>query len=119
VLGFLSPVIQYKLDYCKQNCNACTTVCPSGALQRLNLEQKNRYIIGKASVDKSLCLWGVSECKACLKPCPYKAIKILWDEEKYETFPGVDPAKCNGCGACEAVCPTGNLKAIKVRKENN
>jgi ferredoxin len=118
VLGFLSPVIQYKLDYCKKECNACTTVCPSGALQRLNLEQKNKYIIGKASVDKSLCLWGVSECKACLKPCPYEAIKIQWNEEAYESFPGVDPAKCNGCGACEAVCPTGELKAIKVRKKS-
>jgi ferredoxin len=118
VLGFLSPVVRYKTDYCKQDCNACTAVCPSGALQRLNLEQKNRYVIGKASVDTSLCLWGVSECHACLAPCPYKAIKVQWDEEAYESFPGVDPAKCNGCGACEAVCPTGDLKAIKVRKKN-
>jgi ferredoxin len=117
VLGFLSPVVGYKSDYCKQDCNACTTVCPSGALQRLNLEQKNRYVIGKASVDNSLCLWGVSECHACLQPCPYGAIKVRWNEEAYESFPGVDPAKCNGCGACEAVCPTGDLKAIKVWKK--
>jgi ferredoxin len=116
VLGFLSPVVRYKSDYCKKECNACTTVCPSGAIQRLNLEQKNRYVIGKASVDTSLCLWGVSECHACLAPCPYGAIKVRWDEEAYESFPGVDPAKCNGCGACEVVCPTGNLKAIKVLK---
>jgi ferredoxin-type protein NapF len=119
VLGFLSPVVRYKSDYCKQDCNACTTACPSGALQRLNLEQKNSYVIGKASVDTSLCLWGVSECHACLSPCPYKAIKIQWNEEAYESFPGVDPAKCNGCGACEVVCPTGNLKAIKVRKKDD
>ncbi len=119
VLGFMSPVVQYKTDYCKKECNACTTVCPSGALQRLNLERKNRYIIGKASVDTSLCLWGVSECHACLKPCPYEAIKVQWNEEAYESFPGVDPAKCNGCGACEAVCPTGDLKAIKVWKKND
>jgi ferredoxin-type protein NapF len=117
VLGFLSPVVRYKTDYCKQECNACTTVCPSGALQKLGLEQKNRHIIGKASVDASLCLWGVSECHACLPSCPYKAIKIQWNEEAYESFPGVDPAKCNGCGACEAACPTGDLKAIKVRKK--
>jgi ferredoxin len=119
VLGFLSPVIWYKSDYCKKECNACTTVCPSGALQRLNLEQKNKYVIGKASVDTSLCLWGVSECSACLRPCPYEAIKIQWNEEAYESFPGVDPLKCNGCGACEAACPTGDLKAIKVRKKKD
>jgi ferredoxin len=119
VLGFLSPVVRYEKDYCKEKCNACTTVCPSGAIQRLNLERKNRYVIGKATVDTSLCLWGVSECSACLRPCPYEAIKIRWNEEAYESFPGVDPAKCNGCGACEVVCPTGNLKAIKVRKKSD
>ena len=118
VLGFLSPVVRYETDYCKQECNACTTVCPSGAIQSLSLEQKNRYVIGKASVDASLCLWGVSECSTCLPSCPYEAIEIRWYEEAYESFPGVDPSKCNGCGACEAVCPTGNLKAIKIRKKN-
>ncbi len=118
VLGFLSPVVRYEMNYCKQDCNACTTACPSGALQNMNLEQKNRYVIGTASVDVALCLWGVSECHACLQPCPYEAITVQFDEEAYESFPSVDPAKCNGCGACEAVCPTGDLKAIKVRKKN-
>lgn len=116
VLGFLSPVVRYETDYCKEECNECTTVCPSGALQSLNLEQKNKYAIGKASVDNALCLWGVSECHACLQPCPYEAIQVQFDEEAYESFPAVDPAKCNGCGACEVVCPTGDLKAIKVLK---
>lgn len=118
VLGFLSPVVRYETDYCKKECNACTTVCPSGALRRMSLEQKNQYVIGTASVDSSLCLWGVSECNACVQSCPYQAVTIQWDEEAYESFPGVDPAKCNGCGACEAVCPTGELKAIRVRKKN-
>jgi ferredoxin-type protein NapF len=119
ILGFLSPVVRFDRDYCKEKCNACTTVCPSGALQSLNLEQKNRYVIGKASVDNSLCLWGVSECNTCVHSCPYEAIKIQWNEEAYESYPGVDPLKCNGCGACEAVCPTGELKAIKVRKKKD
>ncbi len=118
VLGFLSPVIRYETSYCSEECNACTTVCPSGALQSMNLEQKNRYVIGKAGVDAALCLWGVSECNACVGSCPYEAIKVEWNEEAYESFPGVDPLKCNGCGACEAVCPTGDLKAIKVWKSN-
>ncbi|MBN2243142.1 MAG: 4Fe-4S dicluster domain-containing protein [Acidobacteria bacterium] len=116
VLGFLSPVVRFERDYCRNDCNACTAVCPSGALQGLSLEQKNRYVIGKASVDPSLCLWGVSECQACIGSCPYEAIKIQWYEEAYESFPTVDPSKCNGCGACEAVCPTGDLKAVKVSK---
>jgi len=114
VLGFLSPVVRFENDYCRNDCHACTTVCPSGALQRLNLEQKNSYVIGTASVDIFLCLWGISECQACVNACPYEAIKIHWDEEAYESFPAVDPAKCNGCGACESVCPSGELKAVKV-----
>ncbi len=116
ILGFLAPVIRYESEYCKENCNACTRACPSGALQSLNLEQKNRYVIGKASVDTSLCLWGFSDCNTCIRACPYEAIEVRWNEEAYESFPGVDPLKCNGCGACEVVCPTGDLKAIKVRK---
>jgi ferredoxin len=119
VLGFLSPVVRYKSDYCKEECNACTTVCPSGALQSLNLEQKNKYVIGKARVDTSLCLWGVSECHSCLPSCPYQAIKVQWYEDAYESYPGVDPLKCNGCGACEVCCPTGDLKAIKVLKRTD
>lgn len=119
VLGFLSPVVRYETDYCNEECNACTTVCPSGALQGLNLEQKNRYVIGKASVDTSLCLWGYTDCNNCIHACPYEAIEVRWNEEAYESFPGVDPLKCNGCGACEAVCPTGDLKAAKVRKKTD
>ena len=119
ILGFLSPVVRYETDYCNEECNACTKVCPSGALQSLNLERKNKYVIGKASVDTSLCLWGFTDCNTCIQSCPYEAIKVQWYEEAYESFPGVDPLKCNGCGACEVVCPTGDLKAIKVRKKND
>ena len=117
ILGLLAPVIRYETEYCKENCNACTKACPSGALQKLNLGQKNRYVIGKARVDTSLCLWGFSDCNTCIRACPYEAIKVRWDEEAYESYPGVDPLKCNGCGACEVVCPTGDLKAIRVWKK--
>jgi ferredoxin-type protein NapF len=116
ILGLLAPVVRYEKNYCNEECNACTKACPSGALQNLTLEQKNRYVIGKASVDTSLCLWGFSDCNTCIRACPYEAVKVQWYEEAYESFPGVDPLKCNGCGACEVVCPTGDLKAIKVRK---
>ncbi len=117
ILGFLTPVIRYETEYCNEECNACIKACPSGALQNLNLEQKNSYIIGKAKVDMSLCLWGISDCNTCVRSCPFEAVKIFWDEEAYESYPLVDPLKCNGCGACEVFCPTDDIKAIKVFKK--
>jgi len=117
ILGFLAPLVRFEMDYCNEECNACTQVCPSGALQALTLEQKHEYVIGVARVDRSLCLWGISDCNTCVHACPFEAVNVVWDEEAYESYPAVDTAKCNGCGACEAYCPTGDLKAIKVFKK--
>jgi len=117
IFGFMSPVVRFKTDYCKKECNACTKVCPSGALQPLNLEQKQKYVIGTAQVDKALCLYGISDCNVCVNACFFGAIKISLDREAYETYPAVDPLKCNGCGACEARCPTKDIKAMRVVKK--
>jgi ferredoxin len=32
----------------------------------------------------------------------------------FSNEPHVMPDRCNGCGACEAVCPTGPIRAIRV-----
>jgi ferredoxin-type protein NapF len=116
--GFGAPVIRYDRDYkyCLETCNACTQVCPTGALTPLDLQPKNKYIIGEALVDNNVCLvpLGKKECDACERSCPYQAIKITWDEEQYIAYPVIDPKKCNGCGACEVVCPTTPVRAIRV-----
>ena len=117
ISGFLAPVIHYQGEYCNEECNACTKSCPSGALQNLNLKQKNMYVIGLARLDMSLCLWGISDCNTCIRSCPFEAVKLYWDEKAYESYPVVDSVKCNGCGACEAYCPTGDIKAIRVYKK--
>jgi ferredoxin len=118
VLGLLAPVVRFKSGYCLEDCNACTQICPSGALETLSMDQKCRYIIGEALVDGSLCLLvrGVNDCDICARSCPFDAVTIYWDEERYVAYPNIDPGKCNGCGACEAYCPTGDIKAIRVWK---
>jgi ferredoxin len=118
IAGLLAPVVGYEKDYCREDCHACTQVCPSGALQELNLEQKNRYVIGEALLDASLCylVRGVNDCDICVRACPYGAVEVYWNEDLYVAYPVVDPEKCNGCGACEAYCPTGEVKAIRVWK---
>jgi ferredoxin-type protein NapF len=116
--GFGAPVVKFDRDYhyCLETCNACTQVCPTGALTALPLKQKNKYVIGEALVDTNLCLLalGKKECDACELACPYDAIKIKWDGEQFISYPGIDLNKCTGCGACQVVCPTGKEKAIRV-----
>jgi ferredoxin-type protein NapF len=118
VAGLLAPIILYEKTYCIENCNACTQVCPSGALQALSLKQKNKYVIGEALVDTSLCVLalGESDCDACMRACPFDAVRIKWDDEQYVAYPVVDRDKCNGCGACEISCPARGGKAIRVWK---
>jgi ferredoxin-type protein NapF len=116
--GMLAPILCYEKEYCRENCAACTRVCPSGALRPLDLSEKTRYVIGEALMDGSLCVLalGQRDCDACARACPFGAVQIHWDEEAYLAYPIVDPEKCNGCGACEVACPTHGDKAIRVWK---
>ena len=109
IAGFLSPVLRFRDDYCREDCRRCTEVCPSGAIGRIALEDKPTSRIGVAVVDASICvLADDKECDKCARICPYEAIKIVWSEEEYIALPQVDREKCPGCGACEVVCPGTN-----------
>ena len=51
--------------------------------------------------------------KPCTKEYPYRKVKT------YPKFRGkiiFDPQKCNGCGLCRVVCPTGAIKLGKKIK---
>ncbi len=119
ILGIMAPVVRYENEYCREKCNACTNVCPSGAIKHLNVKEKHEYIIGEAILNTQLCylVRGINDCNICERCCPFDAIQIYWDDEEYVAFPFVDTLKCNGCGACEFYCPTGMIKAIKVWKK--
>ena len=101
ILGFMAPVVGYKKGYCLETCNSCTKVCPSGAIDKMTLARKNKYCIGKAFLNPSLCYMvrGVNDCDICVRSCSYDAVKVYWDEEAYVAFPFIDLQKCNGCGA--------------------
>jgi MauM/NapG family ferredoxin protein len=117
ITSLIAPVIRYRKQYCLEDCIQCIQACPTGALQSLDLKQKRAYVIGEAVLDESLCLLAleVKDCDACARSCPFDAIQIHWDEDRYIAYPIVDSKKCNGCGACEVVCPAGD-KAIRITK---
>ena len=117
--SFLTPVIRYPAEpytdrYCLDTCHECTQSCPSGAIERLTLEQKNRYPIGLAVIDIPECLLTLEqECGVCAEigTCPQEAIAI----EPYVDTIRIDPDKCNGCGACRVVCPVGVITIERTR----
>jgi len=116
--GILTPVLTFDKDYCREDCTRCTRVCPSGALVGVDLRNKPGVHIGLAQVDMDLCLLGEDrECSACMRWCPYNAIRYVFSEADYTLVPMIDVRRCNGCGACEVACPTNPRKAIRVFSE--
>lgn len=117
ISGLLTPKLDFREDYCHEDCVQCTLVCPSGALTVLALEDKPRISIGVPQVELVTCkLYQGLDCYDCRNRCPYGAISLEWSQTKYSHIPIIDAEKCNGCGACEAVCPTRPDKAIVVKR---
>ena len=90
-----TPVLDFHKGYC-DFCGKCQTACPTGALGSFDPERDK---LGVAVVQKDRCIAYFEGCVECEKTCPYEAIAL--DDVGH---PVIDAAKCNGCGACEAVC---------------
>jgi len=113
--NLLTPALHFDTDYCRENCQRCTQVCPSGALPRLTLAEKLKHVIGSARIDLNTCLLAAGqECTECIKSCPFEALAVQSKDGGFSTQPVLDPKKCNGCGACEANCPVRPRRAIHV-----
>ena len=123
--GVFSPYLVARTGYCEFNCTLCGQVCPTGAIQVLDMDQKHRFKIGHAWFDKNRCLpfaKGIP-CIVCEEHCPTpeKAIKFknaeVFDEHgdnRQVRQPFVDDALCIGCGICETKCPLPGHSAIIV-----
>lgn len=118
--GIWTPHLVPEIGYCEYNCALCGEVCPTSAIPRLSLEDKQSKKMGVAKVDPSMCLaWTINkDCLVCEEHCPVadKAIKIRHDNVDGREIkrPVVDPERCIGCGICQNKCPARPLRGIRV-----
>jgi MauM/NapG family ferredoxin protein len=127
--GVWTPVLVPRLGYCEFGCRLCGLVCPTGAIQPLDLAAKQKVKIGLATIDTTRCLPYAydRECIVCEEHCPIptKAITfvmapIVRRDGTSATIkqPRVDPDLCTGCGICETKCPFADRAAIRVTSAN-
>ena len=119
----MQPEMSYERGFCKPDCVKCSELCPTGAIRRILPEEKKSIHIGMAEIEYSLCLAAEkgAKCGLCARNCPIEAISMIEKEitntsgnKKTVKIPMVNESKCIGCGACEFVCPSRPLSAIKV-----
>lgn len=102
--SLMQPYMAFDEGYCRTACTRCSEVCPTGAIQHIDKEQKTAISIGHAVVLTENCIG----CGACARHCPSTAILMV------EGKPAVNESKCLGCGACEYYCPARPMTAIYV-----
>jgi len=133
--GLWAPVVLPTHAGCHQDCNFCTTVCPTGAIAPLALARKRATPMGLAAIDATACLphQGKQDCRLCYDECTaagYHAIEMrpirievgdipegaVSEQEREEmgriAAPFVRTDLCVGCGLCEYRC---NAALVKQR----
>jgi polyferredoxin len=128
--GMFTPRMIPRIGYCEFACNLCGQVCPTGAIARLPVEEKKKFVMGLAQFDKSRCIPHAHNrsCIVCEEHCPLdeKAIQardVQVINQQGETvtiqLPHVVEDRCIGCGICEYVCPLPGDAGIRVFRHQN
>ena len=109
--GFGAPRLDFKHGACSINCVKCSSICPTGALRKIDPERKKTFVIGKAKFNAKLCIafQGEGTCGKCASACPTAAITL-----RANGTPKLEAEKCLGCGGCQHVCPTGAMQITGV-----
>ena len=110
----MTPRLVPSQGHCEYQCNVCQHLCPTGAIQPFEIEEKANVKLGNARIDRNSCIaWYRDEyCLVCDEHCPYKA--VYWKMIDNRLRPFVDPQVCVGCGMCENKCPVNPVSAIRV-----
>jgi polyferredoxin/Pyruvate/2-oxoacid:ferredoxin oxidoreductase delta subunit len=119
--GIWTPTLVSKIGYCEYNCTLCGQVCPTSAIRKLSLPEKQKTVIGLAFVDPSRCipLAQGTPCIVCEEHCPTPKKAIVFTERpgkggRTVKVPVVVVELCIGCGICEYKCPVADLAGIRV-----
>lgn len=108
--------LDYGRGMCEFNCNACSHVCPTGAIRPLSLEAKKRCRIGMAVFHASRCIAVVQgiHCGACAEHCPTGALRMVQRDGAPCPVPELNEALCIGCGNCSYPCPVKPIPAMTI-----
>ena len=101
--------VDFSSGKCEFDCKNCSDVCPTGALKKMTLEEKQNCRIGLVKLDYEKC----TKCGLCAHSCP----KHTFSHKPGET-PVYNAAKCVGCGACQNICPAGAIEIISINKQS-
>ncbi|MDD4992913.1 MAG: 4Fe-4S binding protein [Paludibacter sp.] len=116
ISGITQPHLVFATHiFCTYDCNICSSVCPTGALQPIAMEQKKLTQIGVAKLRIDMCevITHETDCGACSEHCPTQAVHMI-PYKNGLTKPEVTEDLCIGCGGCESICPVRPYQAIYV-----
>ncbi len=113
--GYGFVTLNLEGSHCGYDCNRCSQICPTGAIQPIPLAEKKKLRIAQAAINYKNCKVFQEEdavCGKCAEVCPTKAITL-----RKTGAPKMTKNLCIGCGACQAICPNKTITVSPIPQQ--